>query len=193
VTEENQCTEPVEEELKDSADEPAEEENPETGHESELETLRTQLAEATDQALRSQAEMQNLRRRVDKDVENAHKFALDKFSAALLPVIDNLERAQGSMDPANEATRSLLEGIELTARNFTDVLRQFNIEAIEPEGEPFDPSQHEAMSMIENDDVEPNTVLQVVQKGYLLNGRVIRAAMVVVSRAGSGTHVDETA
>lgn len=192
MTAEDQNAESVDEEAKETQ-ETAEREAVEDTPESEIEALKAQVAEAADQVLRSQAEMQNLRRRSEKDVENAHKFALEKFAAALLPVIDNLERAQATLDPADEATKAFSEGIELTHRNFSEVLGRFNVEAIEPTGEPFDPERHEAMSMVENDDVEPNTILQVFQKGYLLNGRVIRAAMVVVSRAGAGQQVDETA
>ena len=192
MTAEDQNAESVEEEATETP-ETADSEAVEDSPESEIEALKAQVAEAKDQVLRTQAEMQNIRRRAEKDVENAHKFALEKFAAALLPVVDNLERAQATLDPADESTRAFSEGIELTHRNFSEVLGSFKVEAIEPTGEPFDPELHEAMSMVENDDVEPNTVLQVFQKGYLLNGRVIRAAMVVVSRASAGQHVDETA
>ncbi len=159
----------------------------------EADALRNELQDAREQMLRIQAEMQNVRRRAERDVENAHKFALEKFGAALLPVLDNLERALAAMDPESEQTRPLVEGVELTRRSFLDVLQRFQIEVIDPEGEPFDPERHEAMSAVPNDHAEPNTVLQVVQKGYSLNGRVLRAAMVIVSRPAAPAQVDETA
>jgi len=158
----------------------------------ELELARQQAAEAKDQALRMAAEAQNQRRRADKDVENAHKFALEKFAAALLPVADNLERTLDAAGTDVEAVKPLREGVELTYRNFLDVLAKFQIEQLDPVGEPFDPSYHEAVTMLENPDVEPNTVLQVMQKGYTLSGRLLRAAMVVVARGGA-KKIDENA
>ncbi|MDF1643915.1 MAG: nucleotide exchange factor GrpE [Pseudomonadales bacterium] len=147
-----------------------------------IETLEEELASAKDQNLRTQAEMQNIRRRAQADVEKAHKFALEKFSTELLPVIDNLERALETIPPDDASTKPIEEGISLTLKSFLDVIAKFNMTVIDPAGEPFDPQMHQAMSMIENKEVEPNTVLQVVQKGYSLNGRVIRAAMVMVSK-----------
>lgn len=157
----------------------------------QLEQAQSQVAELKDQALRAQAEAQNIRRRSDKDVENAHKFALDKFSAEILPVVDNLERALESVDRQNEQVAAFVEGVELTHKSFLDVLRRFNIEQQDPVGEPFDPQLHEAMSMIEAPDAEPNTVLNVMQKGFTLNGRLIRAAMVVISKPAA--KIDESA
>ena len=158
---------------------------------SELEVVQAEAAAALDQVLRAQAEIQNIRRRAERDVESASKYAIEKFSGALIPVIDNLERALSLMDTDNEQIRPLNEGIELTHRSFIDVLQRFGIEVLDPAGEPFDPACHEAISTVENDEVEPNTVLQVVQKGYLLNGRVLRAAMVLVAKPQA--RVDETA
>lgn len=165
---------------------------------SELDTLKEQLEQAQqqivelkDQALRVQAESQNIRRRSEKDVENAHKFALDKFSAELLPVVDNLERALSTADQHNEELKAFSEGIELTRKTFLDVLKRFNVEQVDPVGEPFDPQLHQAMSMIEAPDSEPNTVLDVMQKGFTLNGRLIRAAMVVISKPAA--KIDENA
>ncbi len=157
----------------------------------QLEQAQAQVADLKDQALRAQAESQNIRRRSDKDVENAHKFALDKFSAELLPVVDNLERALDSVDRQNEQVTAFVEGVELTRKSFLDVLKRFNIEQQDPVGEPFDPQLHEAMSMIEAPDAEPNTVLNVMQKGFTLNGRLIRAAMVVISKPAA--KIDESA
>ncbi len=147
------------------------------------EAVAAALAEQQDSVLRAQAEVQNMRRRAESDVEKAHKYALEKFSTDLLNVMDNLERAlQAVSDPEDESVKGLCEGIELTIREFLSVFSKFSIEQIDPEGEPFDPQAHQAMSMVENPDVEPNTVITVVQKGYSLNGRVIRPAMVMVSK-----------
>jgi molecular chaperone GrpE len=155
---------------------------------SELQTLIDEavaaaLIEQQDSVLRAQAEVQNMRRRAEADVEKAHKYALEKFSTELLNVMDNMERAlQAVADPEEESVKALCEGIELTIKEFLTVLNKFSIEQIDPEGEPFDPQLHQAMSLVENPDVEANTVLTVVQKGYSLNGRVIRPAMVMVSK-----------
>jgi len=150
---------------------------------SETEQLQQQVADANDNVLRIQAEMQNMRRRAERDVENAHKFALDKFSADLLPVVDNLERALSAINAEDESQKAIAEGIELTLKSFLDVLVRFKIEAVDPAGEPFDANLHQAVSMVPNPDMEPNTVMDVFQKGYTLNGRLIRPAMVVVSSA----------
>jgi molecular chaperone GrpE len=149
------------------------------------EAVAAALAEQQDSVLRAQAEVQNMRRRCEADVEKAHKFALEKFSAELLTVIDNLERALDAVpDSAGESVNALREGVELTLKGFLETCEKFNIRQLNPEGEPFDPQMHQAMSMVPNPDVEPNTVVAVVQKGYLLNDRVIRPAMVMVSKAG---------
>jgi molecular chaperone GrpE len=150
---------------------------------SETEQLQQQVADANDNVLRIQAEMQNMRRRAERDVENAHKFALDKFSADLLPVVDNLERVLSAIDSEDESQKAIAEGIELTLKSFLDVLVRFKIEAVDPAGQPFDANLHQAVSMVPNPDMEPNTVMDVFQKGYTLNGRLIRPAMVVVSSA----------
>jgi len=148
------------------------------------EAVAAALAEQQDTVLRAQAEVQNMRRRCEQDVEKAHKFALEKFGTELLPVMDNLERAlQAVTNADDESVKALYEGVELTLKGFSETLSKNNIEQLDPQGEPFDPQQHEAMSIVENDDVEANTVLTVVQKGYLLNGRVIRPAMVIVAKS----------
>ena len=147
------------------------------------EQLLEQVASAKDQVLRVQAEMQNVRRRAERDVENAHKYALDKFTADLLPVVDNLERALATIDSADEAQKGVSEGLELTLKSITEVLLRHKIEAIDPAGQPFDADLHQAVSMVPNPDLEPNTVMDVFQKGYTLNGRLVRPAMVVVSQA----------
>ena len=147
------------------------------------EQLLEQVVSAKDQVLRVQAEMQNVRRRAERDVENAHKYALDKFTADLLPVVDNLERALATIDSADETQKGVSEGLELTLKSFTEVLLRHKIEAIDPAGQPFDADLHQAVSMVPNPDLEPNTVMDVFQKGYTLNGRLVRPAMVVVSQA----------
>ena len=146
------------------------------------EQLLEQVAKANDQVLRVQAEMQNVRRRAERDVESAHKFALDKFAADLLPVVDNLERALAAIDTADEGQKSVAEGLELTMKSFVEVLARYKIEAIDPAGQPFDAELHQAVSMVPNPDLEANTVMDVFQKGYTLNGRLVRPAMVVVSQ-----------
>ena len=151
---------------------------------SETEELQEQVSKANDQVLRVQAEMQNVRRRVERDVENAHKYALDKFTAELLPVVDNLERALSTIDAADDAQKAVATGLELTLKSFFDVLGRFKIEVVNPAGQPFDADLHQAVSMVPNPDLEPNTVMDVFQKGYTLNGRLVRPAMVVVSKAG---------
>lgn len=146
-----------------------------------VEELEQELGEAKDQALRAAAEAQNVRRRADQDVEKARKFALEKFVKELLPVIDSLEKALDAMgEDASEAHR---EGVSMTLKLQLDTLAKFGVEAVEPQGEPFDPQYHEAMAMVPNPDLDPNTVMDVMQKGYLLNGRLVRPAMVVVSQA----------
>lgn len=148
---------------------------------------------AHDDLLRVQAEMQNLRRRTEQDIEKAHKFGQEKFSAELLSVMDNLERALDAASAhENEAVKAIYDGVDLTLKSFSDCFSKFNIEAVDPLGEPFDPALHQAMSMQENPDVEPNTIIAVMQKGYTLHGRVIRPAMVMVAK-GSSPKIDETA
>ena len=151
--------------------------------EQKLEQATNQAVEEKDRALRTVAEMENLRRRTAQDVEKAHKFALEKFASELLPVLDNLERTLQVADKTNEAVKPLLEGVELTLKSMANSVAKFGVIAIDPQGQLFDPNQHQAMSMIENPDVAPNTVIAVMQKGYELNGRVIRPAMVMVSKA----------
>lgn len=158
------------------------------------EAVEAALAEQKDSVLRAQAEVQNMRRRCEADVEKAHKYALERFSTELLTVIDNLERALQAVPQAgDDAVKALYEGVELTLKGFMDTLEKFGVECIDPQGEPFDPQLHQAMSMQDAPDVEPNTVLAVMQKGYSLNGRVIRPAMVMVSSGGQAKSIDEQA
>lgn len=135
-----------------------------------------------DHALRAQAEAENTRRRASRDVEHAHKYALEKFAADLLPVLDSLEKAV-EVASDSQGAESIAEGVELSLKLFLSVLEKHGVERIDPAGEPFDPQVHEAMTMVPSQDVAPNHVLEVMQRGYLLNGRVVRAAKVVVARA----------
>ncbi len=146
--------------------------------------LQDEVTAAKDLALRAQADAQNVKRRAEQDVEKARKFALEQFTRELLPVVDNLERALEAASGEDEALKPIAEGVQLTLKSFLDALGKHNIEVVDPQGEPFDPNLHQAMSMVENPDVEPNSVLAVMQKGYTLNGRLVRPAMVMVSKNG---------
>ena len=148
-----------------------------------VQALEEQLAAAQDQSLRIAADMQNVRRRAEQDVEKAHKFALEKFANDLLPVVDSLERGLELSSADDEAIKPVREGMELTLKLLQDTFRRFNVEALDPHGEPFNAEHHQAMAMQESVHVEPNSVLKVFQKGYLLSGRLLRPAMVVVSKA----------
>ena len=149
--------------------------------------LEAQLVEAQnrerDGVLRIKAEMENLRRRTELDVEKAHKFALEKFVNELLPVIDSLDRALEVADKANPDNAAMIEGIELTLKSMLDVVRKFGVEVIADTDVPLDPNVHQAIAMVESEYVAAGNVLGVMQKGYTLNGRTIRAAMVTVAKA----------
>lgn len=153
----------------------------------ELAAVQKSINDYKDQVLRAQAEQQNIRRRLERDVSNAHKYAVEKLAKDLLPIIDSLEHATQAMNKDEnkdeEAYKAVGEGVELSLKMFTDTLTKHSIVAVDPEGEPFDPQFHEAMSMIVNEDVEPNTVIAVMQKGYTLNQRLIRPARVIVAKA----------
>ncbi len=147
-----------------------------------LAATEAELAEKQNEILRLHAEIQNIRRRAEQDVEKAHKYGQEKLISELLPVIDNLERALQAATGNDEQVVALREGVELTLKSFLDCLKKSNVEALDPTGEPFDPQFHQAMSMVESDTAEPNSVVAVMQKGYSLNGRVLRPAMVMVSK-----------
>ncbi len=148
----------------------------------EAEALAQQMEELKDQAIRAKAEVQNVRRRAEQDVEKAHKFALEKFAKELLPVIDGLEKAVEAEVAAGNEMTTLREGVEMTLSMFLSGVQKFNLEQVDPVGHPFDPGLHEAMSMVPAPDSEPNTVIAAMQKGYTLNGRLVRPARVVVSK-----------
>ena len=151
--------------------------------EAQLEAAQQASLEERERAVRAVAEMENLRRRAAQDVEKAHKFALEKFAAELLPVLDNLERAIELADKESEALKPMIEGVELTLKSMQSSVAKFGLVALDPQNQPFDPNAHQAMSMIENAELAPNTVIAVMQKGYELNGRVIRPAMVMIAKA----------
>ncbi|MEW8014395.1 MAG: nucleotide exchange factor GrpE [Candidatus Sedimenticola endophacoides] len=148
-----------------------------------LEDARSKADEHWDQLMRARAELDNLRKRQERELENAHKYALERFVNDLLPVRDSMELGVDAAREENGDIGKLLEGAELTLKLFTDVMQKYNVEQINPEGEQFNPEFHQAMSLQPRDDLPPNTVVTVVQKGYSLNGRLVRPAMVLVSRA----------
>lgn len=168
-----------------------------------IEDLQKQLAKAEkkaadnlDKALRVQAEMENLKRRTQKDLDSAHKYGLEKFAKELLSVIDSLELGIQAATSDLPEVLKLKEGSELTIAQFEAVFAKFNIQAINPIGEVFNPEFHQAMTMVPSPDAEPNSVINVFQKGYVLNGRLIRPAMVVVAQAVAGddsAKIDEQA
>lgn len=170
-----------------------------------LEELKEQLAQAEkraqenwDKAVRAQAEMENMKRRTQRDLENAHKFALENFAKALLPVMDSLELGLQAAGGDSPEVQKFREGSELTIKQFESVFAKFNIVTIDPMGQPFNAEQHQAMAMQEVEGAQPNTVANVFQKGYMLNGRLLRPAMVLVAKgaekpSGNAPIIDEQA
>ncbi|QIM62657.1 nucleotide exchange factor GrpE [Pasteurellaceae bacterium Orientalotternb1] len=150
-----------------------------------VQELEEYIAEANKReqeiALRARAEIENIRRRTEQDVEKAHKFALEKFSKELLTVVDNLERGLQALEGADESVKALAEGVELTHKGLVSTLTNFGVEAVGIIGEAFNPEVHEAISMQPAEGIEPNHISTVLQKGYTLHGRVIRPAMVMVA------------
>lgn len=166
--------------------------------EEQVETLTTELEAALkdaeshkDTAIRAKAEAENIRRRAEREVSNASKFALEKFAREILAVVDSLEKAL-EMPAENDSQTSMREGTELTYKLLVDTLAKFNIEQISPLGDVFDPSLHEAMVMQESAEHEPNSVMNVIQMGYSLNGRLIRPARVIVAK-GKSPEIDQKA
>jgi len=147
-----------------------------------LQQAETKAQENWDKLLRVQAEMENVRRRAERDVENAHKYALEKFAAELLPVKDSLELGAAAAQQEDADLAKLREGTELTLKLLDDALGKFGINVVDPLEQPFNPEFHQAMSMIEAPDKQPNSVVAVMQKGYTLNERLLRPAMVVVAK-----------
>lgn len=182
-TEQNQ---EIEAEIEESSVESESTENEEV-------TLETQLAEAQakaddnwDQLVRTRAEMENIRRRSERELANAHKYALEKFAQELLPVIDSMEMGVAAAMDENADVSKLREGTEMTLKMFETAIEKFGIKGVHPHGEAFNPEHHQAMTMIDSPEHEPNMIIDVMQKGYLLNERLVRPAMVVVASANSG-------
>ena len=153
-----------------------------------IEQLEKELSEAEakaslnwDKALRAVAELENIKRRAERDVESAHKYSIEKFANGLLPVIDSLEKALEVKSDLPEM-KTMRQGIEMTLKLFTDTVAKFGLEMVNPMGEQYDPHVHEAMTLVDNGEVSPNTVMAVYQKGWKLNGRLVRPARVVVSK-----------
>lgn len=172
--------------------------------EARVEQLQAALAKAEAKAnenwehfLRAKAEMENIRRRGEKDLSNAHKFGLEKFVNELLPVVDSFELGLAAISEGATDIAKVKEGSELTLKMLTNAVEKFGVSQLNPIGEKFNPDLHQAMTTQEKDGVEPNTVLAVVQKGYLLNERIVRPALVIISKAASAppsqTKIDELA
>lgn len=155
-----------------------------------LQQAQADVAAVKEQMLRLQADMQNVRRRAEQDVEKAHKFGLEKFANEMLAVADNLERAIAAAGD-DEISKPLLDGVQMTLDGFLGGLAKFNIAVVNPEGQSFDPELHQAMAMVEHPDAAPNSVIAVMQKGYTISGRLLRPAMVMVSKGAA--QIDEKA
>jgi molecular chaperone GrpE len=147
-----------------------------------LEDARGKADEHWDQCLRLQAEIDNLRKRAERDLANAHKFALERFAGELLPVRDSMEMGLQAFTKESADVEALRKGVELTLQMLTSAMGKFEIREVDPLNEPFNPDFHQAISTQQRADVAPNTVLTVVQKGYTLHGRLVRPAMVIVSK-----------
>lgn len=195
-TEQNQDVETDVEET--SAEAEATESTTETENEEiSIEALQAKLEEANakadenwDQLVRSRAEMENIRRRSERELSNAHKYALERFAQELLPVIDSMEMGVAAATDENADVTKLREGTEMTLKMFEAAIEKFGIKGVHPKGEAFNPDHHQAMTMIDSPEHEPNMIIDVMQKGYLLNERLVRPAMVVVSSAKSGAKPD---
>ena len=155
------------------------------------EVLVQQLNEAEQKAnlhlerlMRLQAETENAKRRTERDIESAHKFALEKFATALLPIVDSLELCSASVPPGmREAAQSVIDGVDLTLKMFYSAMEKFGLEQVNPVGQPFNPELEQAISVQHDPDAKPGHVISVLQKGYTLNGRLLRPALVVVAKA----------
>lgn len=151
-----------------------------------LEDARAKADEHWDQVMRARAELDNLKKRHQRELENAHQYGLEKFVGELLGVWDSLELGYNAARENHDLDK-LLEGTELTLKMLADAMAKFGVEQIDPAGEPFDPELHQAMGMLPREDLPANTVAEVIQKGYRLNGRLVRPALVMVSQAASGS------
>ena len=162
-----------------SSDESSNEEHNDVAADDVEDPQDDQVQALKDQLLRQMAEVENVKRRASRDVENAHKFATEKLLNELFPILDSLEKAVETA-AATEGAEAIAEGVELSLKLFVDTLGKNGVEQIDPLGEPFDPQRHEAMTMVPNPSAEPNSVMDVMAKGYVLNGRLVRAAKVIV-------------
>ncbi len=178
------ATEPDEQaQLEDVIPEAAEvEADEEESIELQLEKAQETIKDYWDQMMRLRAEIDNNRKRAERDLENAHKYALKSFVEALLPIVDSMEMGQTAAAADNATLESIREGSALTMNMFIQVLERNGLEQIDPLGEKFDPEKHQAMSMIEKENAETTTIIEVMQKGFLLNDRLVRPAMVVVAK-----------
>ncbi len=166
-------------------------ESAQENEQSEIEKLREALQAAESKAqenyelaLRAKADAENQVRRAEREAANAKRYALERFVSDLVPVLDSMEQGL-AIDVQDEAARAMRDGLELTMKLLLEAMEKHGVERVDPQGKPFNPDHHEAMSMVESDEVDPHHVLQVFQKGYLLNGRVVRPARVVVAKAAS--------
>ncbi len=178
----------------------AESAQPEVMEITSVEDMARQLAETRlreqdywDRLVRAQAEFDNYKKRVEKDLQNAHKYALERFARELLAVIDSLELGIQASNASQPEVEKLREGMELTLRQLTAAFEKFGIQVIDPLGDRFNPDLHQAMAAQPADDVEPNTVIKVFQKGYSLNDRLLRPAMVIIAQQAMGSRIDQQA
>ncbi len=154
----------------------------ETASDQSLEQAQATIKDYWDQMMRLRADIDNNRKRAERDVENAHKYALKNFTEALLPIVDSMEMGMSAAVAENATLESIKQGSELTMNMFIQVLEKQGLMQIDPIGEKFDPEQHQAISMVEDESAESNTVVSVMQKGFILNDRLVRPAMVVVAK-----------
>jgi molecular chaperone GrpE len=170
------------EEFNEDAEANASADNVEESIEQQLERTQETVKDYWDQVMRLKAEMENNRKRAIRDVENAHKFALKNFTEALLPVIDSMDMGRQAADAENATLESIVEGTNMTTTMFVQVLEKYGVQRLNPVGEKFNPEQHQAISMIEDENVESNHIISVMQKGFTLNERLVRPAMVIVAK-----------
>ncbi|MCZ6883478.1 MAG: nucleotide exchange factor GrpE [Gammaproteobacteria bacterium] len=160
----------------------SETENGEESVEQQLDRAQSTIKDYWDQIMRLKAEIENNQKRAARDIENAHKFVLRNFAESLLPIVDSMEMGQQVAKAENANLETIVEGAQMTMDMFIQVLEKHGLQQLDPVGEKFDPEQHQAISMIEAEDAESNTVVSVMQKGFLLNDRLVRPAMVVVAK-----------
>ena len=186
-TEQETIAESPEQEIQSTEQESSESADVEAAEDLAVELAKAQITikDYWDQMMRLNAEIENNRKRAQRDIENAHKYAVKGFVESLLPVSDSIELGLSASDDENANIEAIREGMAMTLNLFTQMCEKNGIKSVDPTGEKFNPEHHQAMSMQEDDSVEPNTVLNVMQKGYLLNDRLIRPAMVIVSKAKS--------